>query len=126
MENGDDPQDTAKKARAPHTVWMRHLDSVADELVRLTAICDIDLRGPGVIDRVLRDDPSDCGSKNPIAFKKLRALLAATYDSLNKAIGRIGADEVKSITAAIVARVDEHRAAGGQKKSQSGSPFSGS
>jgi hypothetical protein len=121
-----DENDMTEQEPAPaNPVWARHLDAIADELVRLTAICDIDLRAPGVVDRVLRDDPSDCGKKNPIAFRKLRSLLAATYDSLNKAIGRIGADEVKAITSAIVARIDRHRAAGGQKPSSSSSrPFS--
>ena len=36
-----------------HTAWKRHLDTIADELVRLTAVCDVDLRVPGAIDRVL-------------------------------------------------------------------------
>jgi hypothetical protein len=119
-----DENEKIEQNSAPvNPVWARHLDAIANELVRLTAICDIDLRAPGVIDRVLRDNPSDCGKKNPIAFRKLRSLLAATYDSLNKAVGRIGAGEVKAITSAIVARIDKRRAAGGQKPSQSGSPF---
>jgi hypothetical protein len=96
-------------------VWKRHLDGIADELVRLTAICDVDLRTPGVIDRVLHGDESACGKKNPIAFKKLQRLLAATYESLNKAIGRVGADDVKAMTDEIIVRVDKYRAAGGRK-----------
>ena len=112
-------------AKSAHSPWKRHLDKIADELVRLTAICDIDLRGPGVIDRVLHGDERDCGKKNPIAFKKLQRLLAATYESLNKAVSRVGADEMKAISAEIIARVDKHRAAGGRKKGTSGSPFGG-
>lgn len=106
----DDKQDN--KTATPNAAWKRHLDGIADELVRLTAICDIDLRAPGVVEQVLGGDDRACGKKNPIAFKKLQRLLGATYDSLNKAIGRVGAEGVKSLTDEIVARVDRHRAAG--------------
>ena len=119
----DDEHKTEPEPAPANPVWMRHLDGIADELVRLTAICEVDLRTPGAVDRVLRDDPTVCGKKNPIAFKKLRSLLVATYDSLNKAVDRIGAGDVKAITSAIIARIDRHRAAGGQKPGQSGNPF---
>lgn len=106
-----------------HAPWQRHLDGIADELVRLTAICEVDLRSPGVVDRILKGDDSVCGKKNQIAFGKLRRLLAATYESLNTAIGRIGADDAKALTDAIVERIDKHRAAGGQKPAASKNPF---
>jgi len=108
-----------------HTAWARHLDGIADELVRLTAVCDVDLRRPGAIDRVLKGDENVCGNKNHIAFEKLRRLLAATYASLNQAVGRIGADETRAITDAIVERIDRHRAAGGQRTSASTDPLGG-
>ena len=120
-ENEDDT--TGGKVKLDHAVWQRHLGGMADELVRLTAICDIDLRASGVIDKVLHGDASACGRKNEIAFRKLQRLLAATYESLNKAIGRIGAEDTKALAAEIMARVDKHRAAGGQTKGISGSPF---
>lgn len=120
-ENNDET--TGQNVKLGHAVWKRHLDGIADELVRLTAICDIDLRAPGVIDKVLHGDASACGKKNEIAFNKLRRLLAATYETLNKAIGRIGAEDTKALAAEIMARVDKHRAAGGQTKGISGSPF---
>lgn len=111
-----------KAAKPAHTAWKRHLDAIADELVRLTAVCDVDLRAPGVIDRVLKGDEGVCGKHNPIGFRKLRSLLKATYDSLNKAVDRIGKEDTRALTAEIIARVDARRAAGGQKKG-AGSPF---
>lgn len=112
--------------RSPkQTVWKRHLDGIADEIVRLSAICEVDLRAPGAIERVLQGDQTVCRKKNAIAFAKLRRLLAATYASLNKAVGRIGADGAKAITDEIVARIDKHRAAGGQRPGHSGNPFGG-
>jgi len=114
MEENDEKK-TGQESRPGHTVWKRHLDGIADELVRLTAICDVDLRAPGVIDRVLHGDESACGRKNAIAFRKLQRLLAATYESLNKAIGRVGVEDTRAITAEIIARVDRKRAAAGRK-----------
>ena len=97
-----------------NTAWVRHLDVIADELARLTAICDVKLREPRVIERILKGDDAVCGKRNPIAFRKLRSLLAATYSSMNKAIDRLGADELKVITDAVIERIDRHRQAGGQ------------
>lgn len=119
----EDPDSSKPAARAPHTAWKRHLDAIADELVRLTAVCNVDLRAPGVIDRILKGDESVCGTRNPIGFKKLKSLLTATYDSLNKAVDRMGKDDARALTSEIIARVDAHRAAGGQKKGASDSPF---
>jgi len=101
-----------------NAAWSRHLDAIADELVRLTAVCDVQLRDPGVIDRILNNDETVCGKRNPIGFRKLRSLLVATYGSLNKAIDRLGPEEVKAMTDEIAARVDRHREAGGARVSK--------
>ena len=95
-----------------HPAWERHLDAVGDELLRLAVLCDVRLRDPGVVDRIIRNDETVCGTKNAIAFRKLRGLVMATFDSLNKAVDRIGPDEVRQITAAIVARADRVRGIG--------------
>jgi|GEM_PF-898470 len=120
MEDADTNNPTPKAA---NTVWKRHLDAIADELVRLTAVCDVDLRAPNTVDRILKGDESVCGSRNPVGFRKLKALLTATYDSLNKAVDRIGEDDTRALTAEIIARVDAHRAASGQGKGGPGKPF---
>jgi hypothetical protein len=74
--------------------------------------CDVRLRDSGVIDRILKNDDTVCGTRNPIGFRKLRSLVMATFSSLNKAIDRIGPEEVKRITEAINERVDRARAGG--------------
>lgn len=99
-----------------HPAWQRHLDSIGDELQRLTLACKVRLRDPGVMDRILKNDETVCGVKNPIGFRKLRALVMATFSSLNKAIDRIGPEEVKRITEAIVERADRRREIGGTAK----------
>ena len=99
--------------KSKHTPWVRHLDAVGDELMRLSIACDLRLREPGVIDRILRNDETVCGTKNPIGFRKLHSLVKATFSSVNKAIDRIGPEETKLITAAIIERLDQRRALGG-------------
>jgi hypothetical protein len=90
--------------------WTRHLEGIADELLHLAVACDVRLREPGVIERIIRDDKSVCGRKNEIGFQKLRRLLMATYDSLGKAIDRIGPDETKAIIDAITEHLEKRRA----------------
>ena len=101
-----------------HAVWKRHLDGIANELLRLSIACDVRLRDPGVLDRILRDDDTVCGRKNPEAFRKLRNLVIATYDSLGKSIDRIGPEDTKMITDAIAARIAEIRDSGGHVKKE--------
>ena len=103
-----------------HAAWKRHLDGIANELLRLSIACDVRLRDPDVIDRVLRDDATVCGRKNPEAFRKLRNLVMATYDSLGKSIDRIGPEDTKMIRDSITARIAELRDSGGHVKKESG------
>ena len=103
--------------KSKHVAWSRHFNAIGDELLRLTTICEVDLRAPGVIERILQNDDTVCGKRNAIGFRKLRALLIATFDSLGKAMDRLGADEIHKITAEIAQRLDERRArAGGGAK----------
>ena len=89
--------------------WSRHLKGIADELLHLATACDLRLRDPGVIERVLKGDDTVCGRKNEIGFQKLRKLLMATYNSLGKAIDRIGPEETRKITEAITAELANRR-----------------
>ena len=41
--------------------WSRHLQGIADELLHLAVACDLELRNPGVIERVLKGDDTVCG-----------------------------------------------------------------
>ncbi len=97
--------------------WTRHLEGIADELLHLAVACDVRLRKPGVVERIMKGDMSVCGRKNKIGFEKLRKLLMATYDSLGKAVDRIGPEETRKIRDAIAAHMDKRRdglgAAGG-------------
>jgi hypothetical protein len=96
-------------AQETNPQWSRHLQGIADELLHLAVACDLRLRDPGVIERVLKGDETVCGRKNAIGFEKLRKLLMATYDSLGKAIDRIGPEETRRITETLRAELAERR-----------------
>jgi hypothetical protein len=101
-----------------HTAWVRHFDAIGEELMRLSVACDVRLRDPGVIDRILQNDATVCGTKNPIGFRKLHNLLKSTYYSINKSVDRLGPEETKRITDALVERLDHIRAIGGSGPKQ--------
>ncbi len=95
--------------------WSRHLEAIAEELVHLSNACDVTLRDPGVIERIIRNDDTVCGRKNEHGFRKLRALVMATYDSLGKSIERIGPEETKKITSAIADYMQQRRRPGSSR-----------
>ena len=96
--------------------WARHLDAIGDELMRLAIACNLRLKDPGVVDRILKNDETVCGNKNPIGFRKLHDLVKATFDSVNKATDRIGKEETQKIIDAITERLDRRRELGGTAK----------
>jgi hypothetical protein len=95
-----------------HTYWSRQLDSLATEMSRLCIICDIKMLEPGVGERVLKGDENVCGRKNPVVFAKLRKHLMAFCQVEEKAIKRLGADEVRpmldEVRASIARLRDRH------------------
>jgi hypothetical protein len=101
MEDGLNPQ------------WERHFEGIADELLSLAIACNVRLREPGVIERVLKNDLTVCGRKNEEGFRKLRSLLVAFYDSVGKAVERIGPEDTKKIIEAITEQKKRLRDSGG-------------
>jgi hypothetical protein len=62
-----DPVDLALRAD--------NLEDVDREIARLAVLCQARVLEPGVIERVLKNDASVCGTANPVAFRKLHDLL---------------------------------------------------
>ncbi len=81
--------------------WAKNLDDIDREIAKLATICNVRILDPGVIERVLKNDESVCGSKNPIAFKKLITAMTMHYHVREKARGVLG----EAGTAAIVADI---------------------
>ena len=59
--------------------WAKNLDDVDNEIARLSIACNVRILDPGVIERVLNNDASVCGSRNPAGFEKLRTALKMHY-----------------------------------------------
>ena len=59
----------------PLAFWENNLEELDGEIARLAMLCEIMILEPGTFQRVLQNDASACGTENPIAFAKLRALL---------------------------------------------------
>jgi hypothetical protein len=78
-----------------HPYWSRQLDNLAAEMSRLCIACDIKMLEPGVGERVLKGDETVCGRKNPKVFEKLRKHLMAYCQLEDRAIKRLGADDVR-------------------------------
>jgi len=89
--------------------WERHFDGIADELLHLAISCDVRLREPGVIERILKNDASVCGRTSKRSFRNMHNLLVAYYDSIGKAVERIGPKETRKIIDAISERMNELR-----------------
>jgi hypothetical protein len=85
------------------TWWANNLDEVDREVARLATICNVRILDPGVIERVLQNDASVCGTRNPVAFEKLRTMLMMHYHAREKAAAAIG----EAATAGLVKEIVE-------------------
>lgn len=64
-----EPLDESSTARL-----MKSLDDIDTEIARLALLCRVRILDPGVVDQVVRNDASVCGTENPVAFEKLHNL----------------------------------------------------
>jgi hypothetical protein len=99
-------------AEYKHTYWGRQIDALAHELSRLAIACDIELGSPDLAERILKNDESVCGRKNPAAFRKLRQHLMALFSVEKGAIDRVGAADTKLILDQVRAAIVDIRQAG--------------
>src|SRR3954452_6124752 len=85
--------------------WAKNLDEVDREVARMATLCKVRLLDPGVIERVLKNDSSDCGTQNKAAFDKLRNALFMHYHVRDKAAGVIGEAATREVIAEIVENI---------------------
>ena len=88
--------------------WGRQMDDLMSEMARQATICKVRLLDDGVIDAVLRNDASICGSNNPVSFKKLRDALMLGFVVREKSVENLGAGETEALATAIRERIKEH------------------
>jgi hypothetical protein len=84
----------------PLAYWEQNLEELDGEIARLATLCEIGILEPGAIAQVLQNDASMCGSENPLAFAKLRALLMMHLAIREKSVDVFGK--------AATARVEEY------------------
>lgn len=100
-----------------HTYWGRQVENLAHELSKLAIACDIELGRPGLAERILKNDASVCGRKNPKAFAKLRRHLMALFEVEAGAIERLGPEDTKEILDQVRSAIVEIRKAGSPTQS---------
>lgn len=100
-----------------HPFWGRQIDSLAHELSKQAIICDIELGKPGLAERILKNDDSVCGRKNPKVFRQMRQHLMALFSLEAAAVERLGAEDTKEILDAVRAAVIAIRRAGSASQS---------
>ena len=83
----------------------RNLEEVDREVARLAVICKVRILDPGVIDRVLKNDASGCGTKNPAGFDKLRSVLMMHYELREQAVDAMGEALTQRVVAELVERL---------------------
>jgi len=99
-------------AEFKHSYWGRQIDNLAHELSILAIACDIELGKPGLAERILKNDNSVCGRKNPKAFQQMRQHLMALFSVEAGAVERLGAEDTKEILDQVRAAIIRIREAG--------------
>ena len=87
--------------------WTKHFEEIDKEIAKYASLCKVRLLDPGIIERVLHDDATVCGTANPAMFKKLRSLLMMHYSVRERAVVALGPQETLRMVEDIVARLRE-------------------
>ena len=98
---------TEKPSNLGNAWWAKNLEDVDREVARLCSLCSVRILDPGVIERVLHNDASVCGTSNKPAFDKLRSMLMMHYHIRDKAAGAIGETATREVMAEIVANLNK-------------------
>jgi hypothetical protein len=89
------------------SVWTHQIDDVMLEISRQAALCKVKLLDPGVIEAVLHNNESVCGTANPRAFKKLREALMMGFVVREKAYDQLGPIEADELITGIREKLKE-------------------
>jgi len=85
--------------------WEKNLDELDHEIARMALLCQVKVLEPGVIERVLKNDASVCGTDDPLAFEKLRNLLMMHFKIREKSVDAVGQELTAQIEAHIIERL---------------------
>ena len=85
--------------------WEKNLDELDHEIARMALLCQVKVLEPGVIERVLKNDASVCGTHDALAFEKLRNLLMMHFKIREKSVDAVGQALTAQIEAHIIERL---------------------
>jgi len=104
-------------AEFKHSYWGKQIDALAREISKLALVCDIELGQSGLAERILKNDDSVCGKKNPKVFRQLRQHLLALFPLEEQAVERLGPEDTKEILDTVRQAIVAVRQAGSAKHS---------
>ena len=87
--------------------WAKNLDELDREIARLGLLCQVRLLDPGVIERVLHNDASVCGTANPAGFEKLHRLLVMHYLIRTRSVEELGQAQTIAIERDVIDRLSK-------------------
>ena len=85
--------------------WAKNLDELDLEIARLGLLCQVRLLDPGVIERVLQNDASVCGTDNPAGFAKLHSMLVMHYLIRKRSVEELGQAQTTAIERDVIDRL---------------------
>jgi hypothetical protein len=89
--------------------WIgQQFDELGIEIVRAARLCDLTLTQPGVVERIIHNDATVCGTENPQQFTKLRGLLMLALKVQGTGFEVLGAQETMEIADQVRNRIRAH------------------
>jgi len=85
--------------------WAKNLDELDREISKLASLCQVRILDPGVVERVLHNDASVCGTANPVAFAKLHNLLVMHFLIRKRSVEELGAVQTTQIERDVIERL---------------------
>ena len=85
--------------------WAKNLDELDREIARLALLCQVRILDPGVVDRVLHNDASVCGTANPAAFAMLHNLLIMHFLIRKRSVEELGQVQTTQIERDVIERL---------------------
>jgi hypothetical protein len=85
--------------------WVEILDQIDREIARFALICQVQILDSGVIERVIKNDATVCGTDNPIAFAKLHGLVKLHFAVREKSAEMVGQVQTAVIEADVLDRL---------------------
>ena len=85
--------------------WTKNLDELDREIARLAMVCDVSILDPGVVERVVHNDASVCGTANPAAFAKLHGLVVMHFLIRHRSVEALGQAQTTAIERYVIERL---------------------